>query len=403
MGFKKRLIPVLLIILLMMSYACTSRDGEFPSINMDFEGVEGISPVEGFFTNTVETFDFMLAGLVVMVFTEDEIKYELQHGYADIAAGLAVDSYAVFEWGSIAKLLVYVSVMQLYERGQLDLHASIFDYIPQEHFPKIAYTTTMHHLINHTAGFENDYWLRHREQFNDFVPAGEPVANLEDRLIDIFLNRFTIQSSPPGHLVRYSNEGIALAGYIISQISRLPFYAYVHKNIFAPLGMTRTALLPDLSDNDWVSTQRDKIRTYERQRKQTVQRWHDTIYPSGSATGTISDMITFARALIPDENGASILFERPETLSKLFPLHGEIQNIPMCILTGFRFFNGIIVYPLSGESYRVLGHTGGTKGFRSQLMIDIDRGIGLVICENNVQGMLWLGVFPHGLAEMVFK
>ena len=403
MTIKESTISVLLIMLLMLLAACINNNGEIPIIKEDAFEVEDISQVESFILSAVETFNHMIAGLAITVFTEEEIKYELKHGYADITEGLAIDSFSVFEWGSIAKLLVYVSVMQLYERGQLDLHANIFNYIPQEFFPDIIYTTTMHHLINHTAGFENDYWLRYREQFNDFVPAGEPVPNLENKLKDIFASGFTTQSSQPGEVVRYSNEGIALAGHIIAQVSGLPFYEYVHNNIFVPLGMTRTALLPDLSDNDWVSTQRDKIRTYEIRRKQSVQRWQDSIYPAGSATGTISDMIKFARALIPDEDGASMLFERHETFSKLFPSLEGIQNIPVCVLTGFRFFNGLIVYPLGGKSYRVLGHAGGTKGFRSQLVIDVDRGIGMVICENNTRGVMSISVFFEGLAEVVFE
>ena len=413
-SIKKSILPVLLIAFVLLSACGKNRGGpsgigEAPGSDIVLfganivEGVEDISPVEGFIVSTIKTHRNIIAGLAITVFSENEILYGLQYGYADVTAGLAIDSDTVFEWGSIAKLLVYVSVMQLYERGQLDLHADIFSYVSQEFFPNIHYTTTMHHLINHTAGFENDYWQRHGGLFSDFVPMGEPVPTLEDTLKDIFTRRFTNQRLQPGMMVRYSNEGIALAGYIVSQISGLSFYEYVHINIFEPLGMTRTALSPDLSDNCWVSLQRDKIKIYEVLREQSVQRWQDTIFPSGSATGTISDLIKFARALIPDEDGASILFDRPETLAMLFPSLEEIQNIPICVLTGFRFFNGLIVFSLSGDSNRILGHTGGTKGFRSQLMIDVDRGIGLVIGENNTRGAMWIGDLPQGLAEMVFN
>ena len=50
-------------------------------------------------------------------------------------------------------------------------------------------------------------------------------------------------------------------------------------------------------------------------------------------------------------------------------------------LGGFVFYNGFIIYPFGGESDRILGHSGGVLGFISHLIIDIDRGIGMVVVD----------------------
>ena len=42
---------------------------------------------------------------------------------------------------------------------------------------------------------------------------------------------------PPGELTAYSNYGHALAGYIVEQVSGMPFEQYVEQHIFQPLGM----------------------------------------------------------------------------------------------------------------------------------------------------------------------
>ena len=385
-------------------------DEDYENIEEGYEDVEEAEDIslEEFIANAIEENSNRISGLAVTVFTEDDIILELQHGYADIAAGLAIDSDTVFGWGSITKLLVYVSAMQLYERGELDLHADIFTYISQEFFPNIVYPVTMHHLINHTAGFEifinSAGGLYEQDALLIQTPFGEPLLTLEDALKGVFSREFIAQTSQPGERFSYSNEGIALAGYVIAQISGMPFYEYVHKNIFAPLEMTHTALLPDLSDNEWVSMQRDKVKVYRftGREERSMQREQIHIYPTGAAVGTISDMIRFARALMPDENGASVLFERPETMSKLYPSLEEIQNLPFCAISGVRYFNGFSILHPVGESGRLLGHGGGTRGFSSFLLIDIDRGIGWVMSENRRDGLWSVDGFLPGFLEVVF-
>ena len=66
----------------------------------------------------------------VSVFHGDNTVYTGYYGYADREAGIAVDRNTVFEWGSAAKSLVWISVMQLWEQGKVDLDAGIREYLP---------------------------------------------------------------------------------------------------------------------------------------------------------------------------------------------------------------------------------------------------------------------------------
>ena len=65
------------------------------------------------------------AGMAVSVLNAEGTVYKNYFGYADIENGIAVDENTVFEWGSATKMLVWVSVMQLYEQGLMDLEADI--------------------------------------------------------------------------------------------------------------------------------------------------------------------------------------------------------------------------------------------------------------------------------------
>ena len=59
------------------------------------------------------------AAVSIAVFRWQETLYERGYGYANIENQIAVDNETVYEWGSVSKLLVWVSVMQLWEQGKI--------------------------------------------------------------------------------------------------------------------------------------------------------------------------------------------------------------------------------------------------------------------------------------------
>ena len=361
-------------------------EAEVTEVNEEPEAVS----LEEFIAYRIQRYNHDISGLSLSVFTRDDIIFELTYGYLNPPAGPPVGPDTVFQWGSITKLLVYISVLQLYERGELDLHADILTYLPQNFLPNITYPVTMHHLIHHSSGL-----MQRGHEFRvDFIPFGEPVPAFEDFIKDIFAGEFLIQFTPPGEMIFYSNEGSAFAGYLVERISGMPFYEYVFNNIFTPLGMSNTALLPDLSDNDWVSLQREAAG---------IPRLQVVAYPSGSAAGTISDMVRFARALMPDENGTSVLFENSETMLKLSPSVEDILNAPRDMFGNVYFYGFLGLFGYESED-RVLGHFGGTADFISALFVNIDRGIGIVFSENITwtSGLQGTDKFFEGLFDKAF-
>jgi len=307
------------------------------------------------------------AAVSIAVFTHQDTLFEQAYGYINMSERVANSFDAVFEWGSAGKLLVYVSAFQLVERGLLDLHTDIRTMLPEGFFTGLRYDEpiTMMHLLNHQAGFQ--------ELFLGLIVADESqVLQLGE-----FLRRYQPpQIFRPGERVAYSNFSTALAGFIIEIISGKPFYAYVHENIFAPLGMDETALRPCLSDNMWVREQRVLMQCYTTDLRSLGNApFIVSGYPAGKATGTISDFRIFAQALLPDENGTSPLFENPETLSSLYT-----PTVYQADGTTGRIYHGFLGYShLAGY---VLGHAGGTLGMSANLLIDIENDFGVVVLTN---------------------
>jgi CubicO group peptidase (beta-lactamase class C family) len=352
------------------------REVEESYSRLEEADIEKASVIEAFIADQIEEHNLMVAGLGMAVFTKDDIILEVQYGYGDSSQGLKVDSDTVFGWGTTTRLLVQISAMQLYERGELDLHSDIFNYIDLDDFPGIIYPTTIYHLLNHRAGFS---WAMGGWVLDYlYIPFGEATLSLGDTLREILMAEAVVQYTHPDESFLFFNDyGIALAAYIMEQITGMPFYEYVHQNIFAPLNMNNTALLPDLSDNNWVSEQRDMVRTYVALETREVRgRYQTPLYPMGGATGTILDMVKFGQGILPDENGASPLFERPETLMMLYPAPEDVQE-------GLFFYNGFMIFHIGNHSGRLLGHDGSSPEFVSRLVIDVDQGIGVVIAENS--------------------
>ena len=323
------------------------------------------------------------AAMSLSVFTYQDVLLEQSHGYINIAESIPNTPEAVFEWGSVTKLFLPVSVMQLVERGLLDLNANIQTYLPEGFLTKLKYDDpiTMKHLLSHTAGFQEAV-------IELFVSNDSNIRTLEEslRLLQ------PAQVFRPGEVTSYNNFGSALAGYIVERISGQSFHAYVHENIFAPLGMTGTALLPGLSDNAWVKAQRERVQCYTPD-LQSIGTLDLSVpwYPAGMATGTISDLRKFGQALLPDSSGASPLFIHPQTLNNLYTPTSYYANG----VTGFNYHGFWAELHLAGT---VIGHGGNTVGMSAMLLIDIENDLGTVIMTNQAGEQ----IFNRQMGTLIF-
>ena len=301
---------------------------------------------------------------VTAVFDKEEILYEGAFGYADRENGIAADSETVYEWGSVSKLTVWVSVMQLYEQGKIDLEADVREYLPDGFFKKLKYDdpVTMLNLMNHDAGWCETSWALQVDDASDVVSLEQALRDTEP-----------MQIYRPGEVCSYSNWGAALAGYIVERVSGMSYADYVHQNIFEPLGMEHTAILPDHSDNAWVQEKRKELVSYS-----TLDgvSWSEdghklvyiNLYPAGAATGTISDMALFAKSFVSDD---CPLFENKETRDLLLSPSSYLGDTDIAVSC-----HGLWAED-RGDTH-LIGHSGGTNACSSNLLFDPETGLGMV-------------------------
>ena len=303
------------------------------------------------------------AAFSVSVFNSAETIYSGYFGYADKENGIVNDSDTVMEWGSATKLLVWVSVMQLWEQGKIDLDTDIREYLPDGFLKNQRYNTpvTMTHLMNHSAGYQETY-------ADLFIKNTEHIPSLEETL----KAHYPAQIYEPGTVSAYSNWGVALAGYIVEKVSGVSFSEYVHQNIFTPLNMNNSALAPDLSDNEQVASQRKKLQCYTIDGTLIPDCFYNIpLYPAGMCTSTLSDFEAFAKSLL-DEN--TVLFKNKDTRDVLFTPTRYFGNSGKALN-----YHGFWVTPFGVEA---VGHGGNTAGCSSMLLLDLNSGTGTVVMTN---------------------
>jgi len=69
-------------------------------------------------------------GLAIAFIENGQISWSNNYGHADVEAGIRVTDETVFQIASVSKTVTGVAIMQLYERGLIDLDVSINRYLP---------------------------------------------------------------------------------------------------------------------------------------------------------------------------------------------------------------------------------------------------------------------------------
>jgi CubicO group peptidase (beta-lactamase class C family) len=259
------------------------------------------------------------------------------YGLADVARKTPATPDTIFQIGSITKVFTGLAVVQLADRGQLDLNADVNRYLKTTKVPP-GPMVTARHLLTHTAGFDE---LR-----------GRLLESADQRVqpLDRFLASRLVRVRPPGELTSYSSFGITLAGLLVEDVSGLPFERYLAANIWAPLKMNHTYITIPESFADQVAL------PYE-DGPIPFERYHST--PASSISSSANDMGRFMLSLLAHPDSA--------ILRQQATLHPRIPGF------GYTFQ----MSDTNGQ--RIAEHGGNIGGFHSLLVLLPDRGIGFFV------------------------
>ncbi len=280
-------------------------------------------------------------------------------GLADLENKLPMDAeHTTFMLGSLSKLVVATAVMQMVERGQLNLDTDVNDYLKTIEVPAVS----LRQLLTHTAGFEERTFARLRLEEKDFIS-----------LNDYLSKRMPNQIFPAGKVAAYSNHGVALAGLVVEEISGLSFEEFVQQNIFGPL---------DMQNSTFILNEQSKTRLakpYQIQKGQAIPTHFEYVQtiPASMLIGSARDMAHFMMAHVNGGtlNGKQIL--KKETIDTLQKRHFSGHPSIYGRALGFfeREFRGM----------RGLTHGNNRNGFISYIHLIPEDSLGVFVTINGGQ------------------
>ncbi|MCX7029903.1 MAG: serine hydrolase, partial [Spirochaetes bacterium] len=177
------------------------------------------------------------------------------YGFADRSRKVPVTVDTVFPLASITKLFTATAVMQLVERGAVDLDSTVSRYLPRMAGPGSSEAgPTVRQLLTHHAGFQGNIM----EGFELKEP--DPVAF---RDVPRLLARFP-RTSVPDTVFAYCNAGFSVLGCLVEEAGGAGYTDFVTRRILEPLGMSRTRVpvypMRDVPAGGLLSTAADMER-----------------------------------------------------------------------------------------------------------------------------------------------
>lgn len=280
-----------------------------------------------------------IPGLSLGIVKNGEKLYTRGYGVADVSSPKPVTDRTLFHTASISKLFTAQAVQRMVAAGIFSLDDRVTDLLPElaarsDVFEEI----TIRQLLTHTSGLPDvkNYEWGNPDQSKTVLP-------------DYILSLKARGRRPAPAPYRYSNLGYDLLGYLIQNLSKLSFEAYVKSNVLQPAGMDgsdfRYYQLPVQLFAAPHTRQGGKVKVRK-------------VYPHNRAHAPSSTLVSSAA-----------------DLSRWMEFFlGQSEATDNDTLLGFQR------YDYGGKT--AIGHYGGDKGFRSFLWMLPEEGIGIVVLAN---------------------
>lgn len=177
-----------------------------------------------------------IPGLQLAIVRNGEIVKLGNYGWANIQDSIPVTENSVFPINSITKAFTGVAILQLMEKGKINLDAGISDYL--DSLPVFWKNITVKQLLSHISGIP------------DIMP-GSKLISPEDEEASWKKVQMLPLDFKAGEEFRYNQTNYLLLGKIIDKYSGLPFPEFITMNQLQKAGMplTRFADFYDIIPN----------------------------------------------------------------------------------------------------------------------------------------------------------
>ena len=306
--------------------------------------------------------DFMAAtsvpGVSVAVVLNGQPAWSAGFGMADLENFAPATSATLFRLASVSKPITATAILQLSERGKLDLDAPVQKYCAA--FPKKEWPITTRELLNHLGG------IRHyNSDLHGDIPedSARHFTSMEESLT-IFENDPLV--AQPGTKFQYSTYGYTVLGCVLEGASAQKYVDFVHENIFRPAAMEHTQ--PD----DFFAVIPHRTRWYHKDAQGAVQNAGvlDSSYkiPGGGWLSSADDLARFETAILAD----TLLKRSTRELMWTAGKTADGKQLDYALGWGLGKKYGLSLF----------AHTGGQQGTSTCILLAPERAAGIVVLAN---------------------
>jgi CubicO group peptidase (beta-lactamase class C family) len=322
--------------------------------------------LDPFLQKTVREAD--VPGLAIGIVADGRLAYARGFGVLKVGEPeRPVTPETLFHMASITKPFVATAVLQLMERGKVDLDAPVTTYVPYFRLKDPRYrSVTVRQMLTHTSGMP------------DVRDYGWDKPEYDDGSLERYVRSLGDKSllREPGSKFAYSNMAYEVLGDLVAKVSGESFERYVEVNILKPLGMKSSTLLLKEADPAKLAAGHTKgkdgnvrvVAHYPYNRAHT---------PSSDLHSSVTDMARWAMANINrgELDGARILKASTYDLMwKPAARTGSPSSLGKRV--GISWFLG------ERMGVPTVSHGGGDDGFRTYLVLAPDRKAGVVVMSN---------------------
>jgi len=325
-----------------------------------------------------------IGGISAGVVVGRDLVWAQGFGWADVGRKIPAGVNTVYRVGSISKSFTAVALLQIRERGYLELDHPVGGVLPElaqlPDRPAGADPITFRHLASHTAGLIREPRLE--------GAAEGPLEFWEDQILASIPT--TSFYAPPGQSYRYSNIGFGILGYSLSRVTGIPFMELVDASILRPLGMHSSGFVVTPAIHEQMATGyvrgRDGRIDAEFPYRELVGRGYKV--PNGGIFSTVGDLGRFVAGL----TGAA-------AVPMLGPEGRRLIRTSQTPEDGAQYSFGFSISQREG-SPDLIGHGGSVAGHNAHMIFEPESGIGVVLLRNYGGGETNLG---RAARELLWK
>jgi len=218
-------------------------------------------------------------GYAIAIIKGGHVVYKVAHGWADLQSRQGASADTIFGLASVTKTFTALAVLHLIDEGKLRPEGTLDQYLRPETIPPTWRKMTIDQLASMRAG----------------LPESRP--NEEPWPLEMtILERQPLAYEPDSQFV-YSNPSYRVLGTVIEAVTGMPYLAYIHQLILAPLGMASTGTVVTLAGTNRVAIQYD-----DRQGQSPIHvvapKNPMTSFSAGMLASSVDDMCIYAQALL---------------------------------------------------------------------------------------------------------